>query len=173
MAIRAVALNSHLLGDGIGSSYPAAVLDQTPGVVLIDEVDVHLHPSWQRRVVRDLTEAFPKVQFICSSHSAQVVGEVPAVAAWILGEGPPRHPTVSFADSNWVLAHQMGPQVSERNEDVKQLLEQAERELGNGDLGLAGVTLDTAKQKMGGEDGELTRLESSLETLSALTREND
>jgi predicted ATP-binding protein involved in virulence len=173
MAIRAVALNSHLLGDGNGSSHPAAVLDQTPGVVLIDEVDVHLHPSWQRRVVQDLTEAFPKVQFICSSHSAQVVGEVPAAAAWILGEGPPRHPTVSFADSNWVLAHQMGPEVSERNEEVKQLLDKAERQLGDGELGPAKTTLGTAKERMGGEDGELTRLESSLETLTALARAND
>lgn len=42
---------------------------QTAGVVLIDEIDLHLHPKWQRRVVMDLKKAFPKIQFIASTHS--------------------------------------------------------------------------------------------------------
>ncbi|MFY7866930.1 AAA family ATPase [Roseateles sp.] len=41
----------------------------TQGVVLIDEIDLHLHPKWQRRVVADLQRAFPKLQFIATSHS--------------------------------------------------------------------------------------------------------
>jgi predicted ATP-binding protein involved in virulence len=39
------------------------------GVVLIDEIDLHLHPKWQRRVVRDLQKAFPALQFIATTHS--------------------------------------------------------------------------------------------------------
>ena len=42
---------------------------ETSGVVLIDEIDLHLHPRWQRRVVMDLKKAFPKIQFIASTHS--------------------------------------------------------------------------------------------------------
>ena len=45
----------------------------TPGIVLIDEVDMHLHPSWQQVVLRSLTDAFPKVQFIVTTHSPQVL----------------------------------------------------------------------------------------------------
>jgi predicted ATP-binding protein involved in virulence len=45
MAIRVVALNAHLLGNGNGEAHPERALDETPGVVLIDEVDVHLHQS--------------------------------------------------------------------------------------------------------------------------------
>lgn len=41
----------------------------TTGVVLIDEIDLHLHPKWQRRVVADLQQAFPRLQFIATTHS--------------------------------------------------------------------------------------------------------
>lgn len=42
---------------------------ETPGIVIIDELDLSLHPSWQRRIIGTLTKIFPKVQFICASHS--------------------------------------------------------------------------------------------------------
>ncbi len=50
---------------------------QTPGIVLIDEVDMHLHPSWQQTVLSDLRKAFPLVQFIVTTHSPQVLTTVP------------------------------------------------------------------------------------------------
>jgi len=46
---------------------------QSPGVVLIDEIDLHLHPRWQQLVVKGLLEAFPNIQFIMSTHSPQVL----------------------------------------------------------------------------------------------------
>lgn len=49
---------------------PATI--NVPGVVLIDEVDAHLHPSWQRRVGFFLTEHFPRIQFIVATHSPLV-----------------------------------------------------------------------------------------------------
>lgn len=45
------------------------VLNELPGVVLIDEVDAHLHPMWQRKIGFWLCEAFPNLQFIVTSHS--------------------------------------------------------------------------------------------------------
>jgi predicted ATP-binding protein involved in virulence len=48
----------------------------TPGVVLIDEVDLHLHPAWQQLIVDLLRTAFPAVQFILSTHSPQVLSTV-------------------------------------------------------------------------------------------------
>jgi predicted ATP-binding protein involved in virulence len=123
--------------------------------------------------VKDLMETFPRVQFICTSHSAQVIGEVPARQVWILGESIPRHPSVSFADSNWVLEHFMGKEADSRNAEVKSLLEQAEEDMSEGDLEDAKASLETARETMGGEDGELTRLESSLATLNALARADD
>lgn len=49
---------------------------KTPGIVLIDEVDMHLHPSWQQVVLADLRKAFPLVQFIVTTHSPQVLTSV-------------------------------------------------------------------------------------------------
>jgi predicted ATP-binding protein involved in virulence len=60
LARRAITLNPWMGAD---------VLQQTEGVVLIDELDLHLHPKWQRRIVDDLKRTFPRVQFICTTHS--------------------------------------------------------------------------------------------------------
>ena len=49
---------------------------QSEAIVLIDEVDLHLHPSWQQRVLPDLMRTFPNTQFIVSTHSPQVLTTV-------------------------------------------------------------------------------------------------
>ena len=57
---------------------------QTPGVVLIDEIDMHLHPLWQQTVLLDMQRAFPEVQFIVTTHSPQVLSSVPAASVRVL-----------------------------------------------------------------------------------------
>jgi hypothetical protein len=44
-------------------------LEEKPGILIIDEVDAHLHPSWQRRIIPTLTKHFPNLQIFCSTHS--------------------------------------------------------------------------------------------------------
>ena len=80
----------HLLSDGIKTilnmvadiAYRMAVLNpqlcqdilkKTPGVVLIDEIDMHLHPAWQRRILSDLRKIFPELQFIVTTHAPSVL----------------------------------------------------------------------------------------------------
>ena len=46
------------------------------GIVLIDEIELHLHPSWQRMIIERLLKTFPNIQFFVSTHSPQVIGEV-------------------------------------------------------------------------------------------------
>lgn len=46
------------------------------GIVLIDEIELHMHPSWQRLVLPTLQKTFPNIQFIVTTHSPQVLGEV-------------------------------------------------------------------------------------------------
>lgn len=46
------------------------------GVVMIDEIDLHLHPAWQRKILSVLKKTFPNIQFIITTHSPQVLGEV-------------------------------------------------------------------------------------------------
>lgn len=67
MAFRAYKLNPHL---------GAKAALETPGVALIDEVDMFLHPSWQQTILRSLRTAFPQLQFIVTTHSPQVLSTV-------------------------------------------------------------------------------------------------
>ncbi len=60
ISYRAIRLNPHLEQDAA---------KKTKGIVLIDELDMHLHPKWQRRIVQDLQNAFPDMQFIATTHS--------------------------------------------------------------------------------------------------------
>lgn len=46
------------------------------GVVLIDELDLHMHPAWQRKILSVLQELFPNIQFLITTHSPQILGEV-------------------------------------------------------------------------------------------------
>lgn len=71
---------------------------ETQGIVLIDEVDIHLHPAWQQRVLRALREAFPKLQFIVTTHSPQVLTSVDAACIRKIESG--------FGDSDSVTSAQ-------------------------------------------------------------------
>lgn len=64
LAFRCIKLNPHLGADAI---------KETEGLVMIDELDMHLHPTWQRHVVRDLMRCFPKLQFVATTHSPFIV----------------------------------------------------------------------------------------------------
>ena len=44
-------------------------LEEKPAVLIVDEIDAHLHPSWQRRIIPALTKNFPNLQIFCSTHS--------------------------------------------------------------------------------------------------------
>ena len=46
------------------------------GVVLIDEIELHMHPAWQRKILKTLQKTFPNIQFLITTHSPQVLGEV-------------------------------------------------------------------------------------------------
>lgn len=78
IAYRCVLLNGHL-----GSE--AARL--SPGLVMIDEIDMHLHPQWQQCVISSLEKAFQNIQFIVTTHSPQVLTTVNSASICILEDG--------------------------------------------------------------------------------------
>lgn len=67
IAYRMAILNPQLLDN---------ILQETSGVVLIDEIDMHLHSSWQSKIIKVLTKTFPKVQFIFTTHSPSVLSNI-------------------------------------------------------------------------------------------------
>lgn len=126
IAYRAVKLNPHL------ENAPK----QTPGIVLIDEVDMHLHPKWQQTVLTDLTKAFPNIQFIVTTHSPQVLSTVKKEQIRILGENVVSTPsTHSFGeDSSVLLAELMNVsplpplEIVEKRKEYQRLIEDREYE---------------------------------------------
>ena len=126
IAYRAVKLNPHL------ENAPK----QTPGIVLIDEVDMHLHPKWQQTVLTDLTKAFPNIQFIVTTHSPQVLSTVKKEQIRILGDNVVSTPsTHSFGeDSSVLLAELMNVsplpplEIVEKRKEYQRLIENREYE---------------------------------------------
>jgi len=108
-----------------------AAIRETPGVVLIDELELHLHPAWQQRVVTDLKRTFPKIQFIATTHSPLVVGELPSRCVILLNrDGTWSHPFIGTrgAESAEILNHVMGaksqnPVVYQLERDIEEAIE--------------------------------------------------
>lgn len=71
----------------IANPHSASPLTEGAGIVLIDEIDLHLHPRWQRRVVPKLLEIFPKVQFVVTTHSPVILTEIASKHIRILDDG--------------------------------------------------------------------------------------
>jgi predicted ATP-binding protein involved in virulence len=115
IAYRAAVLNPHL-GE--------RAAEQTPGIVLIDEIDLHLHPKWQRRVVDDLRTTFPQVQFVATTHSPFIIQSLrPGELINLEEEAPSEPPSQSIED---IAEQVMGVEVPQRSERYQQMMEAAE-----------------------------------------------
>ena len=141
---------------------PAA---EAEAVVLIDEIELHLHPGWQRRIVRNLSETFPKCQFIATTHSPQVIGEVKHDRIHIMADGEVYSPAHSFgADSSRVLEEIMD--TDPRTESVKELLSKISRTIGDDQYGDARDLLAELSNRIGENDPEVTRVLTLLDFMT-------
>lgn len=115
LASRCAVLNPHLGVD-------AAKL--TPGVVLIDEIDLHLHPKWQRRVVEDLRNTFPEVQFFATTHSPFIIQSLKEHELINLDPTPP----ADYVDRSIedIAEDVMGVEVPQRSERFQNMMAAAE-----------------------------------------------
>ena len=97
---------------------------ETDGVVIIDEIDLHLHPEWQKRVLGDLTKIFPNIQFIVSTHAASVINSVKSENIVMLEDYEVNFPIgeVYGKDTNTIINGIMGSQ--ERPTEVLMMFKQ-------------------------------------------------
>jgi predicted ATP-binding protein involved in virulence len=116
------------------------------GVALIDEVDLHLHPRWQREVIGNLEVAFPNCQFVITTHSPQVLGELKPESVMLLREGElVGHPQASYGlTSGQVLEEIMG--ALSRTSEVKERLDSIFENLERGALSEARQLISALKQ---------------------------
>ena len=157
IAWKAAQLNPHL-GE--------RALKETPGIVMIDELDMHLHPEWQRMIVRKLQEIFPELQFICATHSPQIIGEVQAEEILLLSEDGPSVPSQSYGmDSNWVVETLMGG--SKCTPIVKEKLEMVFLHIKNKDLKAAEDEALRLRGEVGNSD-DIQRAVSMIERIKLI-----
>lgn len=139
------------------------VLIETEGIVLIDEIDLHLHPAWQKRILKDLLEIFPKVQFIVSTHAPEVINSVKSDSVVILknnGILPVADETYG-KDANTILREVM--EVAARPDDVKILFEQFYDLLDKCDWVQAGAVIEKLESIVGNNDAEVNACRVRLE----------
>jgi predicted ATP-binding protein involved in virulence len=142
-----------------GLADPAA---DAGAVVLIDEIDLHLHPNWQRRIVHNLQAAFPRCQFIATTHSPQVIGEVEHDRIQIIADGLVYAPTHSYGvDSSRVLEEVMG--TIPRAKEVQDLLTDVSQVIGRQDFTRGHELLAQLVERLGESDPEITRIRTLLD----------
>lgn len=132
------------------------------GIVLIDEIDLHLHPEWQRLITHDLTRIFPKLQFITTTHSPQVIGETLPENVILLANGGSIIPVTESLgrDSGWILRHLMN--TGERTEPMEVGLEEVTKLIAAGDLPTARTKVAELRQKYG-PDPDLIAADTTLD----------
>ena len=131
--------------------------------ILIDEIDLHLHPAWQRHIVGALKKIFPKVQFIVSTHAPSVISSVPQDEIVILENHQVRKaemPTYG-KDANSILKTVMD--VPERPDYVAEKLTAFYECLSKSDLKQARKMIDEIKNVLGEDDPEVVGAETSFD----------
>ncbi len=137
---------------------------EAEAVVLIDEIDLHLHPAWQRRIVDNLTATFPRCQFIATTHSPQVIGEVEHDRIHIMTDAEVSSPTHSFGvDSSRVLEEIMDAEP--RTRKAQDLLSQVSGEIGKQRYKQSQALLSRLVDVLGESDPEVTRIQTLLDFL--------
>lgn len=139
---------------------------QGDGIILIDEVDMHLHPSWQRNLVPRFTDTFPNCQIVLSTHSPLVISDQKNILVYLLSNGEiGALPPLYGADVNTVLLEAMdtdvrNPHINEKLNDLldvihdadidaaKNLLEMLEIELPSSNMELAKARLLLRKKEL-------------------------
>ncbi|MEA5580341.1 AAA family ATPase [Nodularia harveyana UHCC-0300] len=146
---------------------------QGTGVVLIDEIELHLHPKWQRGIIPDLTRTFPNCQFIVTTHSPQVISDVKPEGIYILEKTDKgviaKRPESSFGrDSNRILEDLMD--VPERPLQIKESLLEMFRMIDAGNLEDARKVRQQLANDIGSDEPEFVRADVLIRRKEILNR---
>ena len=165
IAFRCALLNKSMFG--------AQCYKHTHGTVIIDEIDEHLHPALQVRVLKALQDTFPKIQFIVSTHAPLVMSSVEPrkdengndinvvyKLEYIDGEYMHKELNIYGMDASTIIETYMGQPSRDLkvNNDIKSILELIDK----GDIQTARKSLEELEQNIASGDPELTRMEALI-----------
>jgi len=135
------------------------------GVVLIDEIEQHLHPSWQRTIIPNLRKTFPNIQFIVTTHSPQVLSNVPKENVFVLEDFKlvEKTPHTLGRDTNSILYDLFG--VEKRPEKSEKEISKLYQYIDANDRVKAEKQLEKIKENFGSGDVEVLRAESYIDLM--------
>jgi predicted ATP-binding protein involved in virulence len=142
-------------------------------IVLIDEIELHLHPEWQRMIIPRLTKTFPNCQFIVTTHSPQVLSHVDPECIHILdydGDNVVvKRPESSYGlDSNRILEDILG--VSKRPQEIQDRMLELFRTINNNDLDSAKAIVKELGDRIGINEPELVKAEATIKRREIIGR---
>lgn len=174
LARRMAQANSRMVPQGLEVTNPLDL----PAIALIDEVDLHLHPSWQQRIVTDLMQTFRNTQFILTTHSPQVLSTVKRENIRVIGRGangrmvaqPPL--AMTYGEPSGAVMHSVmfvdpQPPIAEKS-DLIRLTELVDQ--GRYSDAEALATLQRLTVALGEHHPQLQRLQRSIRRQEALKR---
>ena len=134
---------------------------QGKGIILIDEIDMHLHPQWQRSIIQRLQTTFPNCQFILTTHSPLVISDTQDILVYDLdGQDITALPSLYGQDANTVLLQYMD--TNYRNPKVAEQIIQAMDAIQNNQLEQANQLIETLKSELGSDQLDVMRLVAML-----------
>jgi predicted ATP-binding protein involved in virulence len=146
---------------------------QGEGLVLIDEIELHLHPAWQRIIIQRLTQTFPNCQFIVTTHSPQVLSQIQPECIHILAIENDniivKRPERSYGrDSNRILEDIMG--VSKRPPEIEDKILALFRVIHDGEIDWARSLIRELAEEIGIDEPELIRATSAIRRREVIGR---
>lgn len=138
---------------------------QGKGIILIDEIDAHLHPTWQRMVLPALTATFPNCQFVVTTHSPQVISSVPSESIFVLDGGSVLYnPGYTHGrDANSILRELM--HVSDRMPKIQEKIDECFRLVDDENLEGAKLKLKALNEILGNNDPDIIHLKTMIDFL--------
>ena len=144
--------------------------DEGHAIILIDELDLHLHPRWQRRIPNALTETFPNCQFVCTTHSPQILGEVDPRRVRLLspGGGVDEVAAARGLDYNYLLETAFGDE--DRSVVPQRQLDAIFEMLGRRELEGAEAEIEAFERDYSPEGEDIHRARTLLDRLKRIGR---
>jgi len=141
------------------------------GIVLIDEIDLHLHPQWQRGIIQRLRNTFPNCQFLLTTHSPLVISDAKDVQCYVLDNSElTLLDNLYGLDANQVLLKVMDTDI--RNEKVQAKITELLNLIQEGELYQAKMALSELEHELSTDDLELAKARLLIKRLEMLRAKN-
>ncbi|MBP2303485.1 AAA family ATPase [Azospirillum picis] len=137
---------------------------EAPGILLIDEIDLHLHPKWQQRIIPNLQDVFPNTQIIVTTHSPQVLTTVHRRNITIIKDQQLHMPNGSTygAESQQIMRQVMGADGRPPDNPNAEAIYELFALINRGELEAAGAKCQELMSQIGPDDPTLIEAETTI-----------